>query len=254
MLVIDMLSGDVGIVPIRQAQQSRDGTSLTMVGLDVRHGDRRIVDRFAQIYWSQKGTTVFANRFLGVPTFQNPCDAWITQEIIVEIVPDLVIETGTMAGGSALLWATILEQVNPDATVITVDGYDQVEEARKHAIFQRRVDYIQGGSTEPRIVEEVSRRASGKRTLVILDSHHSQWHVAAEIEAYAPLVSPGSYLIVQDSFLNGHPVEPDARPGPFEAIADFLASDDRFTADHTRERMLLTFNPNGFLRRSSEAE
>jgi cephalosporin hydroxylase len=62
-------------------------------------------------------------------------------------------------------------------------------------------------------------------------------------------VSPGSYLIVQDSFLSGHPVEPEVGPGPFEAVTEFLCTDDRFAVDHGRERMLFTFNPNGFLRR-----
>jgi cephalosporin hydroxylase len=209
------------------------------------------VRRFAEVYWERNESTVFANRFLGIPTFQNPFDAWVTQEIIVEVRPDIVIETGTMAGGSALLWAMILDQVTSDGRVITIDGYNQVEEAQKIPLFQRSVDYLQGGSTEPAIVEEVRRRARGKRTVVILDSYHAKWHVAAEIQAYAPLVTPESYLIVQDSFLNGHPVEPGSGSGPYEAVTEFLARDDRFVIDHSRERMLFTFNPNGYLRRKS---
>ncbi len=209
------------------------------------------VRRFAEAFWERKETTLFANRFLGIPSFQNPFDAWITQEIIVEVKPDLVIETGTMAGGSALLWASILELATGEGRVITIDFVSEIDGARSHPLFQRRIDCIQGSSTDPLVVEEVSRRAEGKRTLVILDSTHTQRHVAAELEAYAPLVTPGSYLIVQDSFLNGHPIERDSGPGPYEAIEAFLKRDNRFRVDEDRERMLFTFNPRGFLRRIS---
>jgi cephalosporin hydroxylase len=162
-----------------------------------------------------------------------------------------VIETGTMAGGRALLWASILELATGGGRVITIDFVSEVDEARSHPLFQRRIDCIQGSSTDPAVVEEVAQRAEGKRTLVILDSNHSERHVAAELQAYAPLVTPGSYLIVQDSFLNGHPIEPDSRPGPYEAIQAFLSHDSRFRVDEVRERMLFTFNPMGFLRRIS---
>lgn len=207
--------------------------------------------RFAQLFWDRKETTLFANRFLGIPCFQNPFDTWITQEIIVEVKPELVIETGTMAGGSALLWASMLELATGGGRVITVDFVNEVDEARRHPLFERRIECIEGSSTSPAVVEEVSRRAEGKRTLVILDSTHTQRHVTAELDAYAPLVTPGSYLIVQDSFLSGHPLEPHSGPGPYEAVEAFLARDDRFRVDEERERMLFTFNPRGFLRRTS---
>ena len=88
--------------------------------------------------------------------------------------------------------------------------------------------------------------------MVILDSKHTADHVRKELDAYAPLVSPGCYLIVQDGFVNGHPLEPDFGPGPYEAVQDFLAVDDRFEVDESRERMLFTFNPGGFLRRRED--
>lgn len=74
-------------------------------------------------------------------------------------------------------------------------------------------------------------------------------HVFQEIDAYADLVSPGCYLIVQDGFVNGHPCEDDWGPGPLEAIEAFRTKDDRFEIDHDREQMMFTFNPSGFLRR-----
>jgi cephalosporin hydroxylase len=112
--------------------------------------------------------------------------------------------------------------------------------------------YRGGSAVDPSTLEQVRARAAAKRTLVILDSDHSKRHVIAELDAYAPLVSPGSYLIVQDGVVNGHPVEPDYGPGPYEAIEEFLQRDDRFEVDVDRQRMLFTFNPKGFLRRRGD--
>jgi cephalosporin hydroxylase len=115
--------------------------------------------------------------------------------------------------------------------------------------FNRRVDFVRGSTVDPAIVTKVRRMVAGYRTMVILDSDHDAPHVAAELSAYVPLVTPGCYLIVQDGFVNGHPLEPDHGPGPYEAVQDFLATDDGFEVDRTRERKLFTFNPSGFLRR-----
>jgi cephalosporin hydroxylase len=88
--------------------------------------------------------------------------------------------------------------------------------------------------------------------LVILDSNHERDHVLDELRLYGPLVSSGSYLIVEDSNVNGHPVVPAFGPGPSEAIADFLAETDEFSVDATREKFFLTFNPGGYLRKRSD--
>jgi cephalosporin hydroxylase len=214
---------------------------------NVRHMEE-IVRQFTELWWTEKQTTVFRNQFLGVPTLQHPFDAWVTQEIITEVRPDVIVECGTFCGGSALMWSLLLEQINPSGLVLTVDIEDHTELARCLPAWQR-VETIVGSSIAPAIVAEVHRRASGKRTLVILDSNHAKDHVLGELHAYADLVSAGSYLIVQDGVVNGHPVEPEYGPGPFEAVAEFLGSTDEFRVDETRERMLLTFNPRGFLRR-----
>jgi cephalosporin hydroxylase len=207
-----------------------------------------IVRRFAEMWWSDR-SIFFGQTWLGIPTLQHPFDAWVTQEIIVETRPERIVEAGALAGGSATMWAMILDNLVPDGRVIAIDLHDRMEKARGMSVFNRRVDFVQGSTVDPAIVTQVRRQVEGRRTMVILDSAHDAPRVAAELDAYAPLVTPGCYLIVQDGFVNGHPLEPDHGPGPYEAVQDFLAKDECFEVDRTRERMLFTFNPSGFLRR-----
>jgi cephalosporin hydroxylase len=225
--------------------------SLTSVArAEEKASDRRqLIDRFLQLWTSPLEKTVFKNRWLGVETLQNPNDMWITQEILFEVKPDFLVETGTYHGGSAALWAMILEQINPDARVITIDIEDQVTEARKLDIFRRKVDFLIGGSTNPEIVAEVKRRTKGKKVVVLLDSAHDKDHVLNELNAYSPLVGVGSYVIVQDTVVNGHPIWPQHGPGPYEAVEEFLATNDQFKTDRARERMLVTLCRKGYLRR-----
>ena len=210
--------------------------------------DRQVLNQFYEI-WTNDPETWRRNRWFGIPTQQNPFDVWITQEIIWELKPDLLVEAGTFRGGSAALWATILQQANPGARVVTIDIEDRTVEARRLDIVQRHVDFLHGSSTAPDIVAKVSEMTAGKSTLVILDSMHTRDHVLAELRAYAPLIPLGGYIIVQDGMLNGHPVWPNWGPGPYEAIADFLSETDDFEVDRSRERLRFTYNPNGFLKR-----
>ncbi|MEE2679764.1 MAG: CmcI family methyltransferase [Myxococcota bacterium] len=207
-----------------------------------------IADRFS-IAWSDDPNTWQANTWFGIPAWQNPFDVWVTQEILWEVKPDLVIEAGTHRGGSAALWATLMEQINPEGRIVTIDVKNQSEDARRLPIVQEKVEFLVGSSTHPKVVEAVTRRAEGKRTLVILDSNHARDHVLEELRAYAPLVPVGSYIIVQDGAVNGHPTWPDFGPGPYEAVEAFLAENDAFEPDRSRERHLMTSNPMGFLKR-----
>lgn len=206
-----------------------------------------IADLYHRVYY--EGGAWRHNRWLGIPTLQNPNDVWVTQEILSEVKPDFLVETGTLLGGSALLWAGILREVNPAARVITIDIEDMAKAARQRPLARERIDFLVGSSTAPEIVAEVKRRVQGRKTMVLLDSDHRKPHVLAELRAYADLVSPGSYLIVQDTNVNGHPVLPAFGPGPGEAVQEFLAADQRFEADRSRERMLFTMHPGGYLRR-----
>jgi cephalosporin hydroxylase len=182
---------------------------------------------------------VFTNTFLGVAAWQNPLDAWITQEIVSEVRPDLIIETGTYRGGSAALWAFLLEVTNPAGRVVTIDVTD-ARDARVQEldVVKRRVEFLRGSSIDPKVVREVARRAEGRKVLAILDSDHGAEHVLGELAAYAPLISVGSYIIVQD-----------VPAGPGLAIERFLQKDDRFKPDPARERFMITNCAGGFLRR-----
>jgi cephalosporin hydroxylase len=111
-----------------------------------------------------------------------------------------------------------------------------------------RIQYLLGSSTDPDIVAEVERLVrAANRVMVVLDSDHRRDHVSSELELYARFVTPGCYLIVEDTNLNGNPVLPEFGPGPMEAVASFLPRNLDFHVDHEREKLLMTFNPGGYL-------
>ena len=197
-------------------------------------------EQVVEVGQSIKESPVFKNKFLGIWTVQTPSDAWIIMEILYEVKPDLIIEAGTFHGGSAALWAIILEHINPEGSIVTIDIEDQRErKAKELPISKKRVEFVLGSSTDPKVVAKVHELAKGKKSvLVLLDSLHSKEHVAGELAAYAPLVTVGSYVIVQDTLL-----------GPKDAIDEFLASTDTFVADRKRERYPDTNSVRGYLQR-----
>jgi cephalosporin hydroxylase len=205
---------------------------------------RLIVDEFHRLYYTSAQRTWLNTRWLGVRVSKCPLDLWVYQELIVEVQPDLVIETGTLHGGSALYLASCMDLVGR-GRVVTVD----VEE-RAGRPEHPRITYVAGSSVAPEVLERVRREAEGATTvMVVLDSDHSRDHVLAELHSYSPLVTPGSYLIVEDTNVDGGPVHWNQGPGPHEAIEAFLAERAPFARDAGREKFFLTFNPGGFLRR-----
>jgi cephalosporin hydroxylase len=113
-----------------------------------------------------------------------------------------------------------------------------------------RITYLTGSSISPEIFEQVrERRNKARSCLVILDSDHSRPHVLNELKLYSNLVSKGSYLIVEDTNLNGHPVEERFGPGPWEAVEEFLAENTGFLPDESMEKFYMTQNPKGYLKK-----
>lgn len=202
---------------------------------------------FHEWYYMNREQTWEKAYWCGVPILKNPMDLWILQELITRLRPGAIIETGTHQGGSALYYAMVCDVVAPQCWVLTIDQTPPPA-ARDHP----RVLTITGDSVAPETVARVTHVAAlapaGPR-LVLLDSDHSAAHVLAELRAYSPLVTPGSYVVVEDTNL-GHQVVPDFGPGPAEGLAQWLAEDSPpFGADPDCERLGLTWSPGGYLRR-----
>ena len=184
---------------------------------------------------------------------QCPLDLWIYHELLAAVRPQVFVEIGVKSGGLTRFVADVL-RLHRGSRGWRIVGVDLNPRHAERAVrFRRQVSLIGGDSTDPEVFRKVARKCRGKRTMVLLDSDHRAAHVRRELELYGALVSPGSYLIVNDTNINGHPsvVGNKGRgPGPFEAVQDFLAEHSEFTPDPQCERYLLTLNPNGYLRRS----
>lgn len=211
---------------------------------------------------------------LGRPIIQYPQDMVGMQELIWAVRPDLVIETGIAHGGSLVLSASMLAlldmtdaieagtTLDPRVSRRKVLGIDIDIRAHNRAAIEKhpmasRIQMIQGSSIAADVVEQV-RAIAGQyqRVLVCLDSMHTHDHVVAELEAYAPLVSAGSYCVVFDSFVEDMPPKffPD-RPwdvgnNPKTAVREFLKTHGEFEIDKEIEnKLMVTVAPEGFLKR-----
>lgn len=201
-----------------------------------------VVDQFHRLFYSDNRTWR-RNTWFGAHTWKAPNDLWLYQEIIHVLQPGLIIETGTAFGGSATYLAWLLDH-EQHGRVVSVDI------AARATPPHPRVTYLAGSSTDPEIVAQVKAMVpAGETVMVILDSDHSERHVYDELSAYADVVTPGSYLVVEDTNVNGHPAHPNHGPGPMEAVRRFVAERDDFVVDPSMHRLLLTLNPEGYLRR-----
>lgn len=208
-----------------------------------------IVNEFHELYYNVSEQTWTNTRWLGVPALKCPLDLWVYQEILYEIRPDVIVETGTHKGGTALFFASMCDLLGA-GRIVTID-IDRAPEMPEHP----RITYLEGSSVSDEIVARVREFLSdGDRVVVILDSDHSKDHVLAEMRVYAEMVTLGSYLIVEDTNVNGHPILPRHGPGPMEAVEEFVRSRSDFIIDRDREKFFMTFNPKGYLRRVAERQ
>lgn len=185
----------------------------------------------------RRGGTWTDVKFFGVPALKNPLDLWVLQEAVFDVRPDLVVEVGTYKGGTAVFLAAFMDAMG-HGFVTTIDV-----QHREHLPVHSRISYVVGSSTNPKVVEEIARRALGVKTMVVLDGDHSKENVLAELRAYGPLVSEGSYLVVDDTNVNGNPVLPRHGPGPAEAVREFLESPEgaSFEVDPRGRKFLFSF-------------
>jgi len=218
---------------------------------ELRELTRRWFARVSQLEYS------YHFRWMGRPVIQYPQDLVAAQEILWRVKPDLVIETGIAHGGSLIFYASILELIGRGHVVgIDIDIRPHNRQAiEAHPMF-RRIELIEGSSTDAGVFARVREGAAGQQTvLVALDSNHTHDHVLAELRLYSQLVTPGSYLIAFDTIVEEMPPELSAnrpwKPGdsPATAVRQFLAETDRFVVDEEMDRkLLITVAPGGYLR------
>ncbi len=229
-------------------------------------GDDRELAAITRSWMDRANPAKYSYHFewMGRPIIQYPQDILAVQEIIWSVKPDLIIETGIAHGGSLIFSASMLElnaiSGGPqDAQVLGIDI--DIRSHNRTAIeahpMARRITMIEGSSVAPEMISQVKKEAAGKRSvLVMLDSNHTHDHVAAELEAYANLVSIGSYCIVFDTVIE------DLPDGTFSnrpwgkgnnaktAVWDFLKGHTEFEIDKSiQHKLLITVAPDGYLKR-----
>ena len=183
--------------------------------------------------------------FMGVTVEKSPLDLWVYQEIIKDTEPEVVIETGTQHGGSALYFACMCDLIGV-GEVITIDTEE------KSKVKHPRITKLIGNSVSDEIISNVRDIVGDKTAMVSLDSSHVKTHVLEEMELYNQFVSVGNYMVVEDTNINGHPVLPAWGEGPMEAVTEFLHDRNDFVIDYNREKFLLSFYPKGYLKRVKE--
>lgn len=202
-----------------------------------------IIRDFQMLWYAEglRGGTWQQCTWLGISMLKHPADMMLYAEVLWDTRPDLVIETGTYAGGSALFMATVMDSYGT-GHILTIDSEPTTRWHPTHP----RISYLGGrSSTDPKVIARVSELVSDyvpakAGVMVILDSDHARDHVYTELESYADFVTPGCFLVVEDTEINGHPVLESHGPGPQEAVDMWLPENPEFRADPQCEKYLWT--------------
>jgi len=198
--------------------------------------------------------------WMGRPIIAYPQDMIAMQEIIWEVQPDLIIETGIAHGGSIIYYASLMELIGKDGLVVGID-IDIRKHNRKlieeHPMF-KRIKMIEGSSICQDTINQISNIVlSKKRVMVCLDSNHAHEHVLEELKLYTPFVSAGSYCVVFDTIIEDMPADFDwgTRPwgkgnNPKTAVWEFLKNHNEFVVDkNVEDKLMITVAPDGFLKK-----
>jgi len=219
-------------------------------------------------YHEQLARTNYVKNFcwMGVPILQLPTDLMVMQEIIWQVKPDYIIETGVAFGGSLVFYASILECLGKGKVLgIDVDPREENMKALEHHPLRHRISVVKGDSVDPQTLDAakdfVYSFPDPPPILVSLDSNHTHDHVLQELRLYSPLVSVGSYVVVFDTAIEkfAHLIEKDRPWGPGNnpatAVAEFMRGNEEFIVDkEVEQRAGLTAAPGGWLRRIKEAK
>jgi cephalosporin hydroxylase len=219
---------------------------MTRVIADPNLGIESLLDMTLEDYLVLLEVRLFRynTTYFGVPALQNPLDFWVYQELLWELQPDVVVEIGTRYGGTALALAHLCDARGRGRVVsvdVALEGVPPI--VREHP----RITLLEGDAVAMRDAI-AGMIAPDDTVLVIEDSSHEYEQTLGVLRAFSGLVTAGSYLIVEDSICH-HGLEFGPSPGPWEAVEEFLRETADFVSDRSRESFLVTFNPNGFLRR-----
>jgi cephalosporin hydroxylase len=211
--------------------------------------------------WTQKYSYSFT--WLGRPMVQLPEDMIRVQEVIYQLRPDVIVETGVAHGGSLIFYASLCKTMERGRVIgIDLEIRPHNRRALEGHPLARHITLLEGSSIDPAVVRQVEAQIQpGETVLVVLDSCHTRAHVLAELEAYAPLVSPGSYLIAADGIMADLAGAPRAQPGwawdnPQQAAQDFVRRHPEFIIEEPpllfNESTLdqrVTYWPSAFVKR-----
>lgn len=197
--------------------------------------------------------------WLGRPIIKFPQDIVAIQEIVWNVKPDLIIETGIAHGGSLILSASLLQLLGGERTVVGVDIdiRKHNREALENHPLHNTITLLEGSSTDPGIIEQLSQIAANHSSvMVMLDSYHTHDHVLHELQLYSQFVSIDSYLVAPDTFIEFFPAgffsdRPwDVGNNPYTALQEFLKHNDQFVVDQELEnKLLITEGIGGYLKR-----
>ena len=196
--------------------------------------------------------------WMGRPIIQYPQDMIAMQEIIWEVQPDLIIETGIAHGGSLIYYASVMELIGKGEVLgidIDIRQHNRAE-IEKHPMF-KRISMIEGSAVSEAVIKQIIPYAAGKKTIMVcLDSNHTHDHVLKELELYAPFVSIGSYLVAFDTIVEHMPPDVNLdRPwnvgnNPMTAVREFMKGNDNFIVNRDIDnKLLVSVAPGGYLKR-----
>jgi cephalosporin hydroxylase len=253
--MIVTIDTDAGLVTVAEAQGPR------VLRLDEPEAFDLVSKAWLRVGWDVKH--VYSFTWLGRPIIQLPEDLVRLQELLFTVQPDVIVETGVAHGGSLIFYASLCKLLGK-GRVIGVDI--EIRPLNRAAIeahpLAPYIDLVEGSSIDPGVLDEVKRRIGPTdRVFVALDSAHDKAHVLAELRAYAPLVSPGSYIVVMDGIMEDLVGAPRSQPdwawnNPRQAALEFVAEHPQFVIDRPpflfnegRVRTPVTHWPGGYVKR-----